>query len=107
MRITRGRVITGGIAGILAAGALSLNLACSSQLNDQGGIGQVSPDYAVTILNADNFPNITLMCFKGVAFATDTRDYGAILRVPEWDPTCVAHEPANGQPRPAPSASNT
>jgi len=93
MRITRKRIITTAAGLALAAGSL-IPLACSSQLKDLGGIGQVQPDYAITILNVDNYPNITLLCYKGVAFATTTRENtpAAAQLVPGWNAFCATQD---------------
>ena len=91
---------TQGIIGITAvltavAGGSLLNLACSAQFSDQGGIAQANPDYILTYLNVDGFPNPTIMCVQGVGFVTTSRDYSAILRVPEWDAFCATQKPAS------------
>lgn len=99
-----GAVITGVILAIIIALVAS---ACSSPLKDQGGIPQASPDYAVTIMNADSYPNITLVCFKGAGFMTTTRDYSPATEVPEWDDFCKTKEPVDGRVIPTPSVSAT
>jgi hypothetical protein len=38
--------------------------------------------------NIDQHPNIARVCIDGVAFATISREYNSILRVPEWDSWC-------------------
>lgn len=76
------------LLGILAA--LGLTVAgCSNQLNDLGGIRQAKPDYVLTYLNVNDFPNVTMLCIHGAGFATITRDYNALTRVPEWDAFCL------------------
>jgi len=78
---------------VLAVAAVSAAAGCSSQLNDQKGVGQALPDYTLTYLNVSDFPNITLVCIKGVGFATTTRDNNAaIQRVTEWDGFCASKE---------------
>lgn len=105
MKIKASR-LAAGIAGVILIIVTALVTAsCSNQLKDQGGIPQASPDYAVTIMNADNYPNITLVCFKGAGFMTTTRDYNPSTEVPEWDDFCKTKEPADGRVIPAPSAS--
>jgi hypothetical protein len=101
MRISWRTGIISGAVGMAAVAALTANLACGNQLNDQSGIPQYSMDYAATYLNADNFANITLVCIRGVGFATTTRDYAAALRVPQWDAFCATQE--TGTPRLVPS----
>lgn len=78
-------------AGFMAAGALAVNLACSNQLNDLEAIPQAKPDYVITFLNVDGFPNVTMLCIDGVGFATITRDYSSLTPVPKWDPICALH----------------
>jgi hypothetical protein len=80
------------LAGILAVLGFTA-VGCSNQLNDLAGVSQAKPDYILTYLNVSDFPNVTLMCIRGVGFATTTRDNNAaIQRVPEWDSFCVTKE---------------
>lgn len=92
-------------AAALIAAASAWLAGCSGQLNDLGGIGQASPDYALTYLNVSDFPNITLVCIRGVGFATTTRTYDPLTRVPEWDGFCATKTVVT--PRPAPSSTAT
>ncbi len=107
MRVTRGRVLVASLVVAAAAAAAGSNLACSNQLNDQGSISQISPDYAVTIMNADGYPNLTLLCYKGVGFVTSTRDYSAVEHVAGWDAFCATKETATDTPPFTPSATVT
>jgi hypothetical protein len=98
----------------VAGGALALALGggiaagCSNQLNDLGGVSQAKPDYVMTYLNVSDFPNVTLICIRGVGFATTTRDNNAaITRIPEWDAFCATKESPSGVPAAAPSSSAT
>ena len=96
------------LAGI-ALGATALGLAgCSNQLNDLSDVGQAKPDYIMTYLNVSDFPNVTLLCIRGVGFATTTRDNNAaITRIPEWDAFCATKQASSGAvPAPAPVASS-
>lgn len=75
---------------------------CSDQLGDRGGDEGADPDkisdvdYIEVYRNVDNFPNIARICIRGAAFAAtssgqrgeDSYAAPALLRVPEWDPTC-------------------
>lgn len=90
---------------VLAVVLALFTAGCSNQLNDLGGIGQASPDYALTYVNVPDFPNITLVCIRGVAFATTTRTGVDMTLVPKWDAFCATKETA--VPRPAPSATNS
>jgi hypothetical protein len=69
--------------------AVALAAGCTNQLNDLGGIPQTKPDYTLTYLNVANFPNVTMLCIRGVGFATITRDYNSLTRIPEWDRFCA------------------
>lgn len=103
--ITLGRGKLSTIAAALVLVITSLIVAaCSNQLNDLGGINQASPDYALTYLNVSSFPNITLVCIKGVGFATTTRSGTDLVMVPEWDSFCQSKELSS--PRPAPSSTS-
>lgn len=84
MKITRRAAVIAGTA----AAAIAVTAGCSNQLNDLNGISQHQPNYATTWLNVSGFPNITELCINGVAFATTTRDYTSIMRIPQWDAFC-------------------
>jgi hypothetical protein len=89
----------------LGAAALGVTAGCSNQLNDLGGVSQAKPDYVMTYLNVSDFPNVTLICIRGVGFATTTRDNNAaITRIPEWDAFCATKESQSGVPAAAPSS---
>lgn len=105
MTSKRNRWLAGGILGLAALGVTA---GCSNQLNDLGGVSQAQPDYILTYLNVASFPNVTLLCIRGVGFATTTRDNNAaIQRVPEWDSFCVTKERASGAPAAAPSPTHS
>jgi outer membrane lipoprotein SlyB len=77
----------------LLAILVTLGLAgCSNQLNDVEGIGQAKPDYILTYLNVQDFPNVTMLCIRGAGFATITRDYGSLTPVPAWNAFCLTKE---------------
>lgn len=88
----RNRIVK-AVAGVaVVAGALTA-AGCSNQLNDLKGVNQTHPDYTLTYLNVSGFPNVTLICIKGVGFATTTRDnLAAIQPVPAWDSFCASKE---------------
>lgn len=76
---------------ITAAFALAaLAAACSpgNNFRDVEGVPSQDPDKIEVFNNVDQHPNLALVCIHGVAFATTTRDYDAVTRVPEWDKTC-------------------
>jgi len=91
MRITRKKAAGLGLALLTAAGLA----ACSPQLKDQGSVAQANPDYIVTYLNVDGFPNPTVMCIMGAGFITTSRDLSAVQAVPKWDAFCATQQPAN------------
>ena len=101
------KTVIGAAAAAAVIGTTVFAAGCSNQLNDLGGVGQVKPDYIVTVLNVESFPNVTEMCIRGAGFATTTRDYDAIIRVPAWDPFCATQVPASGVPAAAPSSTST
>lgn len=43
------------------------------------------PDKIEGYNNVDGQPNLVRLCIGGVAFATSSREYSSVLRVPEWD----------------------
>ena len=57
-------------------------------LRDLEDVEVRDPDSAVLYNNVDKYPNISKLCIDGVAFATTTREWEPLLRVPEWDATC-------------------
>jgi len=91
MKVTRKR---GMAAGLIATAAIAATVtACGpTQLNDLRNAPTQYPDYASIVLNVDNYPNVTVLCIRGAGFATTTRDYTAIMRVPEWDAFCATRE---------------
>jgi hypothetical protein len=99
------RIIAGTLLATVLAGSGLVAAGCSNQLNDLGGIGQASPDYALTYVNVSDFPNITIVCIKGVGFATTTRAGVDLILVPQWNAFCATRE--TSAPRPAPSAAAT
>jgi hypothetical protein len=100
---------------IVPALALTAALAlagCSDQLGDRGGEEGAEPDkisdvdYIEVFRNADNFPNVAMVCVRGIAFATtasrDGQSSPALIRVPEWDPRCPGAT-SETPPSPAPA----
>jgi hypothetical protein len=84
-------------AGILSAVGMAVITAVTvagcgqPQLDDLKGVNPVYPDYAVDIMNVDSFPNVTLLCYDGVAMLTTTRDYNALTLDPGMNNICQAH----------------
>lgn len=91
---TKSIIATGSLLAAVGVGSL-VNLACSNQFSDQGGIAQANPDYILTYLNVDGFPNPTIMCIQGVGFVTTSRDYTALQEVPEWNAFCKTQQPGS------------
>jgi len=80
------RIVLGVSASLLVLGGAT---ACGNNANrDLKGVSSMDPDYAEVYNNTDQRPNIGLLCIRGVGFATTTRDYTSVLRVPEWDSFC-------------------
>lgn len=57
------------------------------QVRDVEDIPAQDPAKVEIYNNVDQYPNIVRVCIDGVAFATTTREYEPVLRVPEWDST--------------------
>lgn len=104
MKFNKKDAIWSGITMAIATGALVAG--CGSgqpQLDDLNNVPPSYPNYVMTGLNVDGFPNVTMICINGAGFATTTRDAaGAITLVPEWDKFCASQEgkqaTQNGQP---------
>lgn len=75
--------------GVIATAGIVAGCAGTPQLDDLRNTSVEYPNYAVTWMNVDSFPNVTELCINGVAFATTTRDYNAIMRIPQWDAFCL------------------
>lgn len=85
-RITRRVTMGFGVGAILLAG---LTACGTDNKRDLKNVHSLNPDYAEIYNNTDGHPNIGLICVRGVGFATTTRDYNAIQRVPAWDKFCT------------------
>jgi len=74
----------------LAAAALVLltSAGCGANHRDLENVPLREPQKAEIYAGIDGHPNIARQCIDGVAFATTTRDYNSIMRVPEWDAWC-------------------
>lgn len=71
------------VAGVALAGC-GLN----DSMRDYEEAQIKDPDSVTLWNNVDLHPNVARLCTDGVAWATTTRDYTAIIRVPEWDAFC-------------------
>lgn len=76
------------VVSALVIGGVSLTACGSNNKRDLNNINSLNPDYAEIYNNTDSYPNISLICIRGVAFATTTREYNSIQRVPQWDTFC-------------------
>lgn len=74
---------------VLAVVAITILGACGGDAyRDVEGVPSKNPDTIAVYSNVDKYPNIVKVCIEGAAFATTTRSYQAVTRVPEWDRTC-------------------
>jgi hypothetical protein len=89
MKVSRNITLAGLGATVIATAGIVAGCAGNPQLDDLRNTTVQYPNYAVTYMNVDSFPNVTEICINGVAFATTTRDYTAILRIPQWDAFCA------------------
>lgn len=81
------------VAALALVAALSLS-ACGQapwedSLRDLEGVEFVDPEGVTAWNNVDQHPNIVRLCLDGVAFATTTREWQPVTRVPEWDAACA------------------
>jgi hypothetical protein len=79
------------VAGLTVAAlaAVAILIGCGkNNFRDVEGVGSRDPQKIEVYNNTDQHPNINRVCIDGVAFATTTREYAPILRVPEWDGWC-------------------
>ena len=75
------------IIGLLL-GALALTGCGHDNSKDLKNVPNSHPDYVVNYENMDKQPNVAMLCIHGVGFATTTRDYNALTKVPEWNDFC-------------------
>jgi hypothetical protein len=76
---TSAAILAGAVAVVLSL------TACGSSRRDLNGIPSKDPEKAEMYANVDGYPNVVRICIDGVAFATNTRQYDSMIRVPEWD----------------------
>lgn len=76
-------------AVVTAAAAVALSgCGLNDSVRDYEEAQVKDPDSVTLWNNVDLHPNVARLCTDGVAWATTTRDYTAIIRVPEWDAYC-------------------
>lgn len=78
------------IIGIAGMGLLLAGCASRDNFRDIEGVKSERPDVVRVFNNVDKHPNVVMLCIQGAGFATTTRDYNSIMRVPEWDEQCKA-----------------
>lgn len=80
----------------LLVGLVVVLSSCSpgDNFKDVKGVKNHLPDAIMNIENVDGHPNIIVLCIRGAAFYTTTRDYKAIQEKPSWDHLC----PVNNTP---------
>jgi hypothetical protein len=83
---------------VIAAVAATVTLAgCgSNNFRDVEGVPSQDPDLVRVFNNVDKHPNVAELCMDGLGFATTTRDYTSVIRIPEWDGECAAAKLAKG-----------
>lgn len=80
-----------GIVGSFAITAAVVAGCASPQFDDLKSVSPIYPDYAKVIMNVDGFPNISLVCYDGVAMATTTRNMDSTQFQPAWNAICKEH----------------
>lgn len=64
--------------------------------SDVKGVVYHQPDAIEGFDNVDGAPNVTVLCIHGAGFASTSRDYTSLQRVPEWDKLCPVATPIVG-----------
>lgn len=68
------------VLAVALAAALPLTLAASCEATrDLEGVDVVDPDSAIIIRNADQFPNLSILCVGGTAIVTTTREAAPVV----------------------------
>src|SRR6267154_1409295 len=87
----RDAIWSGVVGAVIATSILAGCGSGTPQLDDLKNSPPVYPNYSSTVVNVDNFPNISVICWQGAGFATTSRGAaGALTLVPEWDKFCAA-----------------
>ena len=109
MRRTRMAAVLAAV--LVLAGCATQPSAPPPALQDRGGVEGSGPDvvldvsYVEVYRNIDHYPNIALVCVRGIGFAAPSTGAGAsvgatpMLRVPDWDAFCATKEPGATPPR--------
>jgi hypothetical protein len=93
---TKRRLAAAGVAVALIGG---LSACGRDNFRDIKGIRSQTPDRVEVMSNVDGNPNIAVLCIHGAGFASTTRDFTSIFRVPEWDRLCPPATPITGVAR--------
>lgn len=87
------RAIAGVVVGL---SVLGLTACGSNNFRDVEGVNSRLPDSIEVFSNVDQNPNVAVLCIHGAGFASTTRDFTSLIRVPEWDKLCPAATIING-----------
>lgn len=91
MKLSKARKKALGLLGV-AAVIVGVATGCAQpQFDDLKNVNPVLPDYATVIMNVDGFPNISLVCYHGIAMVTTTRDMDSTQFQPAYNPICKEH----------------
>ena len=52
---------------------------CQEAYQDLEGLDVIDPDRAIIVRNADQFPNLSVLCFEGTAVITTTREAAPVV----------------------------
>lgn len=91
MKLSKARKKALGLLGGVAAVIVIATGCTSPQFDDLKNVNPVLPDYATVIMNVDGFPNISLVCYHGIAMVTTTRDMDSTQFQPAYNPICKEH----------------
>lgn len=79
------RRVAAALLAVVAAAALT---GCGAQRQDLEDVTIKQPDKYELYVNIDTHPNVARFCIGGVAFASTSREYTSVMRIPEWDEWC-------------------
>ena len=83
------RVALASIVGVALSGVLASCGSATGSIRDYEEARVLDPGKVAIWNNVDQHPNIVRICTDGIAWATTSRDYQQITRVPEWDRACA------------------
>lgn len=77
---------------VVAAATVAVVAGCAQpQFDDLKGVNPIPPDYSTVLMNVDGFPNISLLCYDGVAMVTTSRDMDSTQFQPAYNHICKEH----------------